>query len=71
LLLALEILFLALSLSFITFYYDNKLFLAVDEALFAAVSIIIVAAAESAVGIALIAQLYKRTKSIVVKKKIK
>ena len=68
-LLAVDLLFLALAIMFYCFYMTNPHHPLNHDMLFAAFAILILAAAESAVALALISALYKKTKSITVKRK--
>jgi NADH:ubiquinone oxidoreductase subunit K len=68
LLLTLEGFFFGLALLFLTHHFDNFSTLSNHDAMFAGISIVIVAAAESAVGLALVAAIYRETKSIMIKK---
>lgn len=67
-LIAVEVIFLGLSLMFYCYYMSNPNHLNHDM-LFAAFAMLILAAAESAVALALISALYKKTKNIVITRK--
>ena len=68
LLLAIELLFFALSLTCLVYYFNNASAAVNPDLLFAAIAITVLAAAETAIGLALIVLFYKKTKTIVIKK---
>ena len=68
LLLVIELMFFALSLTCLVCYYNNVGAAANHDLLFAAIAITVLAAAETAVGLALIVLFYKKTKTITIKK---
>jgi len=68
LLMAIELLFFAGSVSCIVYFYIHVGRHWNLDLLFAAIAITVLAAAESAVGLALIARLHKQTKTIKIKK---
>jgi len=62
-----EIMFMCISLLFVTFFYDHANELPNHDALFAAFLIIVVSAAETAVVLALLSRIYRKTRSIMIK----
>jgi NADH:ubiquinone oxidoreductase subunit K len=68
LLLAIELLFFALSITCLVYYFNNAANIANFDLLFAAIAITVLAAAETAVGLALIVLFYKKTKTITIKR---
>ena len=67
LILIIETLFLCLSLAFVTTYYENALSLPNHNALFYGIALIVLSAAESAILLALIARIYRKSGTILVK----
>jgi NADH:ubiquinone oxidoreductase subunit K len=67
LVLIIDIMFMCLSLAFLTHYYENVNDLPNHDALFAAYAIIVVSAAETSVILALLARIYRKSRSIMIK----
>lgn len=67
LVLVIEIMFMCLSVTFVTFYYDHVNELPNHDALFAAFAVIVVSAAETAVLLALLTRLFRKTRNIMIK----
>lgn len=68
LIIIIEALFLSLSLSFASFYYENLGNLPNHDALFIAFALIVLSAAESAVILALMSRIHRKSGSILIKK---
>jgi len=68
LLLAIELIFFAATVACVTYYYNYLGTHWNSDILFAAIALTVLAAAESAVGLAIIARLHKQTRSIRIKK---
>jgi NADH:ubiquinone oxidoreductase subunit K len=68
LLLAIELIFFAGTITCVTYYYTHLGSHWNLDILFAAIALTVLAAAESAVGLAIIARLHKQTRSIKIKK---
>jgi NADH:ubiquinone oxidoreductase subunit K len=62
-----ETIFMCISVAFVTFYYDHFHELPNHDALFAGFAIIVVSAAETAVILALLSRIYRKTRCIMIK----
>lgn len=68
LVLIIETLFISLSVAFLVFYYENLSTLSNHDPLFFALALVVISAAESAVMLALIARIYRKSGTIMVRK---
>jgi NADH:ubiquinone oxidoreductase subunit K len=69
-LLTIELMFFTASVTCLVYFYSNPSAYWNYDLIFAAIAITVLAAAESAVALALIARIHKKTRSIIIKKKI-
>lgn len=67
LVLVIETMFMTLSVTFVTYYYEHVNELPNHDALFAAFAVIVISAAETAVLLALLSRLFRKTRNIMIK----